>query len=214
MSTSVDQSIKDGGREITRQQANDLIKQRQTQDIKNEGELMNERMKYGANLTYNPIEKTVGPDGKETIGLRKEFQLEGPEGYLQAERQRLTGEQAGAADTLQQQIAQQQAQSRANLATRGGLKGANPALLQRYSMQDAMKGMQTQGRDFQSMKSELESKGQALGQDIKAKNLANLMGEVKRVEDYNLDKYKGIQEQLAAKDIAAAYRSGAQPRGK
>jgi hypothetical protein len=81
-------------------------------------------------------------------------------------------------------------------------------------MQDAMKGMQTQGRDFQSMKSELESKGQALGQDIKAKNLANLMGEVKRVEDYNLDKYKGIQEQLAAKDIAAAYRSGAQPRGK
>jgi hypothetical protein len=210
MGTSTTQSSRDlvTGRPLTDQEAQDLVQKRQLEQIKKEGQQMDERMKYGTQLTYNPIEKTVGPDGKETIGLRKEFQLEGPEAYLQAERQRISGEQAGAADTLQQQIAQQQAQSRANLSTRSGLKGANPALLQRYSMLDAMKGMQTQGKDFQTMKSELESKGQALSQDIKAKNIAALTGQVKQVEDFNLDKYKSIQEQLAAKDMAAAIRSG------
>jgi hypothetical protein len=210
MGTSTSQSIVDKatGKPISYQQGQDLIQQRQLEQIRKEGQQMDERMKYGVNLTYNPIEKTVGPDGKETIGLRKEFQMEGPEKYLEAERTRLGQEQTGAADTLQQQIAQQQAQARANLSTKGGLKGANPMLLQRYSMMDAMKGMQTQGRDFQSMKSELESKGQALGQDIKAKNLSNLMDEVKRIEDFNLNKYKGLQEQLSAKDMAAAIRSG------
>ena len=208
MSTSTTQSTvdKSTGQQITYQQGQDLIQQRQLDQIKKEGEQMAQRMKYGPNLSYNPIEETVGPDGKKTIGIRKEFQMEGPEQYITSERARLAQEQVNAADALQQQMAQQQAQARANLATRGGLKGANPMLLQRYSMQDALRGMQQQGKEFQSMKSELESKGQALTQDIKAKNLANLMAEVKRVEDYNLDKYKSIQEQLAAKEIAAAYR--------
>ena len=210
MSTSTTQSTRDKatGQPISYQQGQDLIQQRQLEQIRKEGQQMDERMKYGVNLTYNPIEETVGPDGKKTIGIRKEFQMEGPEQYLASERTRLGQEQAGAADTLQKQIAQQQAQSRATLATRGGLKGANPMLLQRYSMRDAMTGKQQQGKEFQSMKSELESKGQALSQDIKAKNLSNLMDEVKRVEDFNLNKYKGLQEQLSAKDMAAAIRSG------
>jgi hypothetical protein len=214
MGTSTSQSTIDKatGQPISYQQGQDLIQQRQLEQIRREAEQMSERMKYGPQLSYQPIEETVGQDGKKTIGLRKEFQMEGPEQYLASERTRLAEEQAGAADTLQKQIAQQQAQSRATLATRGGLKGANPMLLQRYSMRDAMTGRQQQGKEFQSMKSELESKGQALSQDIKAKNLANLMGEVKRVEDYNLDKYKSIQEQLAAKELAAATRGG--PRGK
>jgi hypothetical protein len=208
MGTSTTESTKDlaTGQQITYQQGQDLIQQRQLDKIKKEAEQMAERMKYGPNLTYQPVEETVGPDGKKTIGLRKEFQMEGPEQYIASERARLAEEQAGAADTLQKQMAQQQAQARSNLATRGGLKGANPMLLQRYSMRDALLGKQQQAKDFQTMKSELESKGQALSQDIKAKNLANLMAEVKRIEDYNLDKYKSIQEQLAAKEIAAAYR--------
>ena len=215
MGTSTTQTTRDNatGQQISYQQGQDLIQQRQLEQIKREAEQMAERMKYGPQLTYQPIEETVGPEGKKTIGLRKEFQLEGPEQYIQSERERLAQEQAGAGDILQQQIAQQQAQARAQLSTRGGLKGANPMLLQRYSMKDAMKGMQEQGKQFQTAKSELESKGQALAQDIKARNLANLMGEVKRVEDYNLDKYRSIQEQLAAKDLAAAYK-GSAPRGK
>jgi hypothetical protein len=208
MGTSTTQSTRDKatGEQISYEEGQRRIQQRQLDQIRRESEQMAERMKYGPNLTYQPVEETVGPDGKKTIGLRKEFQMEGPEQYLAAERTRLAEEQAGAADTLQKQMAQQQAQARANLATRGGLKGANPMLLQRYSMRDAMMGGQQQAKDFQTMKSELESRGLALSQDIKAKNLANLMGEVKRIEDYNLDKYKSIQEQLAAKEIAAAYR--------
>ena len=213
MGTSTTQTTTVDGKPVTYDFGQEMIKKRQKEQIAREAELMDERMKYGPKLTYQPIEETVGPDGKKTIGLRKEFQLEGPEQYLAAERTRLGQEQMGAADTLQQQIAQQQAQARANLSTRGGLKGANPMLLNKYSMREAMQGKQDLGRQFQSAKSELESKGQALTQDIKAKNLANIMSETKRVDEFALNKYKDIQEQLAAKDLAAAYRSGAQPKG-
>lgn len=202
------QSTTIDGRPASYEEGQRAIQERQLAQIRRESEQMAERMKYGPQMTYQPIEETVGPDGKKTIGLRKEFQLEGPEAYIQSERERLAQEQVGAGDILQQQITQQQAKQRAALSTRGGLKGANPMLLQKYSMQEALKGMQEQGRQFQTARSELESKGQALAQDIKAKNLASLLAEVKRVEDFNLEKYKSIQEQLAAKDLAAAYRRG------
>ena len=61
-------------------------------------------------LTYNPIQETVGPDGKKTIGLRPEFMLQGPEAYISREKERLGTEQAQALDQLQQSQAQQLAQ--------------------------------------------------------------------------------------------------------
>lgn len=180
--------------------------------IRDEAQQMDERMKYGPQITYNPIEETVGPDGKKTIGLRKEFQLEGPEAYLTAERARLSQEQAQSSDQLKKTQLQQEAQQRSTLASRGGFRGSNPALAGRYSMRDALLGEQKLSAQKAAQNYELESKGQALAQDIKAKNLANLMGETKRLDEFNLDKYKSIQEQMAAKEMAAAYRN--QPRGK
>ncbi len=81
MGTSTTESTKDKatGQQISYQQGQELIKQRQMEQIRRESELMNERMKYGPNLTYQPVEETIGPDGKKTIGLRKEFQMVGPE---------------------------------------------------------------------------------------------------------------------------------------
>jgi len=180
--------------------------------IRDEAQQMEERMKYGPQITYNPIEETVGPDGKKTIGLRKEFQLEGPEAYLTAERARLGQEQAQSLDQLNKARMQQEAQQRASLATRGGFRGTNPALAGRYSMRDALMGQQNLMAQKASQTAELESKGQALAQDIKSRNLANLMGETKRLDEFNLEKYRSIQEQQAAKEMAAAYRN--QPRGK
>jgi len=180
--------------------------------IRDEAQQMEERMKYGPQITYNPIEETVGPDGKKTIGLRKEFQLEGPEAYLTAERARLGQEQAQSLDQLNKARMQQEAQQRASLATKGGSRGTNPALAGRYSMRDALMGQQNLMAQKASQTAELESKGQALAQDIKSRNLANLMGETKRLDEFNLEKYRSIQEQQAAKEMAAAYRN--QPRGK
>lgn len=177
-------------------------RQRLAQEKQRQEQLMNE----GPKLTYNPIEETVGPDGKKTIGLRKEFQLEGPEKFLEAERGRLSQEQAGAADTLQQQIAQQQAQQRAQMASRGGMRGGNQALLSRFSMRDALMGQQQLGRQAATQRGELESKGFQLGQAVKEKNLANLMGSVKDVEAFNLEKWKKQKEVEASKIQAQATR--------
>lgn len=165
-------------------------------------------------LTYNPIEETVGPDGKKTIGLRKEFQLEGPEGYIKSERERLAGEQAGAADTLQQQIQQQQASQRAQMASRGGMRGGNAALLGRFSMRDALMGQQQLGRQAATQRGELEAKGYELGQNIKEKNLGNLLKSVGGVEQFNLDRWKKMKDVEASKAEADATRAAGGSGGK
>ena len=172
----------------------------QNQQIEQERQKQELAKTAGPELTYNPI--TKGPDGK--IGLREEFQLEGPEKFLEAERGRLSTEQAGAADTLQQQIAQQQAQQRAQMASRGGMRGGNQALLSRFSMRDALMGQQQLGRQAATQRGELESKGYQLGQAVKEKNLANLMGSVKDVEAFNLEKWKKQKEVEASKAQAQA----------
>lgn len=192
------------------QQQIDLQNQQLAQEKQKQEQLKN----AGPELTYNPIEETVGPDGKKTIGLRKEFQLEGPEKFLEAERGRLSTEQAGAADTLQQQIAQQQAQQRAQMASRGGMRGGNQALLSRFSMRDALMGQQQLGRQAATQRGELESKGYQLGQAVKEKNLANLMGSVKDVEAFNLDKWKKMKEVEATKATAEATRQSGGGGGK
>ena len=176
-------------------------RQRLEQERQRQQQLMNE----GPKLTYDPI--TKGPDGK--IGLREEFQLEGPEKFLEAERGRLSQEQAGAADTLQQQIAQQQAQQRAQMASRGGMRGGNQALLARFSMRDALMGQQQLGRQAATQRGELESKGYSLGQAVKEKNLQNLMGTVKDVEQFNLEKWKKQKEVEASKIQAQATKDAA-----
>lgn len=180
------------------------------QRLEQERQRQEQLMREGPQLTYNPI--TQGPDGK--IGLREEFQLEGPEKFLEAERGRLAQEQAGAADTLQQQIAQQQAQQRAQMAARGGMRGGNQALLSRFSMRDALMGQQQLGRQAATQRGELESKGFTLGQSIKEKNLANLMGAVKDVESFNLEKWKKQKEVEASKAQAEATKAAGGGGGK
>lgn len=181
-------------------------RQRLEQEKQRQQQLMNE----GPKLTYNPLE--TGPDGK--VRLRSEFQLEGPEKFVEAERGRLAQEQAGAADTLQQQIAQQQAQQRASMASRGGMRGGNQALLSRFSMRDALMGQQQLGRQAAQQRGELESKGYSLGQSIREKNLQNLMGSVKDVEQFNLEKWKKQKEVEASKATADATRAAGGGGGK
>jgi hypothetical protein len=181
-------------------------KQRLEQEKQRQQQLMNE----GPKLTYDPI--TKGPDGK--IALREEFQLEGPEKFVEAERGRLAQEQAGAADTLQQQIAQQQAQQRAQMASRGGMRGGNQALMSRFSMRDALMGQQQLGRQAAQQRGELESKGYSLGQAIREKNLQNLMGSVKDVEQFNLEKWRKQKDVEASKVQADATRAAGGGGGK
>jgi len=162
-------------------------------------------------LTYNPIQETVGPDGKKTYSLIDELKIKGPEEYLAKERERMGLEQAGNLDLLNRNMATQEAQQRANLATRGGLKGANPNLLSRFSMRDAMLGQQgLMGKSAQQA-AELESGGAKMAQDIQAKNVGLLGGAMKDIETFNLEKYKQQKAVEAAKIQAQATRDAGKP---
>ena len=157
-------------------------------------------------LTYNPIEETVGPDGKKTIGLRKEFMLQGPEAYISREKERLGVEQGQQLDALQQAQAQQMAQQRASMASRGGLRGANPMLLSRYSMRDALAGQQGLLAQKAKQAAELESGGEKLRMATGEKNLENLIKGVSGVEQFNLERWKKMKDVEASKTQAEATR--------
>lgn len=184
--------------------------EQERQRLEQEKQRQQQLMSEGPKLTYDPL--VTGPDGK--IALRSEFQLEGPEKFIESERGRLAQEQAGAEDALQQQIAQQQAQQRAQMASRGGVRGGNQALLSRFSMRDALMGKQQLGRQAAQQRGELESKGYSLGQAIKEKNLQNLMGSVKDVEQFNLEKWKKQKDVEASKTQADATRAAGGGGGK
>ena len=157
-------------------------------------------------LTYNPIQETVGPDGKKTIGLRPEFMLQGPEAYISREKERLGTEQAQALDQLQQSQAQQLAQQRASMASRGGLRGANPMLLSRYSMRDALAGQQGLLAQKAKQAAELESGGEKLRMATGEKNLENLLKGVAGVEQFNLERWKKMKDVEASKTQTEAPR--------
>jgi len=164
------------------------------------------KMKEGPQLKYNPLEETVGPEGKKTVALRKELQLEGPEKFVQSERQRLAEQQRLGVSDLQGQIAQQQAQQQGRLA-QYGLKGGNRALMGRYSMRDALMARQGLGRQFQTQSGELEAKGMQLGRETQAKNIEALGRAIGGVEQFELEKWKKQKDVEASKASADATRA-------
>jgi len=164
-------------------------------------------------LKYNPIEETVGPDGKKTISLRKELMMEGPEKFVQSERERLRKQQMLGKSDLDQQIAQQQAQQQGRLA-QYGLKGGNRALMGRYSMRDALMAQQGLGRQQQQQAGELEARGMQLGRETQASNIAGLGKAIAGVEQYELEKWKKAKDVEASRYTAQATREASKPTGK
>jgi hypothetical protein len=160
-------------------------------------------LESGPKLQYNPIETITGPDGKKTIQLRKELQMAGPEAFVQSERERLRQQQMLGKSDLAQQVAQQQAQQQGRLA-QYGMKGANRALMGRYSMRDALMAQQGLGRQFQQQTGELEAKGMQLGRETQAANIAALGKGIQGVEQFELDKWKKQKEVEAARISAEA----------
>ena len=180
--------------------------QKMLADIEREKAAKFEReLAAGPQLKYNPLEDIEGPGGTKSFQLRKELQLEGPEKFVQSERERLGQQQALSLDDLQKQRSQIEAQQ-AGALSRFGLRGGNRALMNRYSMRDALMARQGLGRQFQTQAGELEAKGYSLGQAIKEKNLQNTMSAIKDVEQFNLEKWKKQKEVEASKAQADAQR--------
>jgi hypothetical protein len=160
-------------------------------------------------LTYNPIEETVGPDGKKTIALRKELQLTGPEAFIERERQRFEMEKAGGLDQLRQEQAQREAQQRAMMMTRGGLKGgASP--LARYSMRDALAARQGLLGQQAKMGAEFESAAEKMRKATEERNINELGRAIEGVEKFNLERWKKMKDVEASATQAQATREAGQ----
>lgn len=157
-------------------------------------------------LKYSPIEETVGPDGKKTIGIRKEFQLTGPEQYITRERERLGLETAAGLDQLRQEQAMREAQQRSMMATRGGLKGGMSPLT-RYSMRDALAARQGLLGSQAKQAAEFESGAEKLRKGTEEANLKTLLESVKGVNEFELEKWKKQKELEASKYSAEATRA-------
>lgn len=157
-------------------------------------------------LTYNPIEETVGPDGKKTIGLRKEFQLTGPEEFIGKERERLGLEKAAGLDQLRQEQAMREAQQRAQMTSRGGMRGGMSPL-GRYSMRDALAARQGLLGQQAKQAAEFESGAEKLRKATEEKNLENLIKGVSGVETFNLERWKKMKDVEASKAQAEATRA-------
>ncbi|NBV51621.1 hypothetical protein EBR78_10455 [bacterium] len=185
-----------------------LKKQLELLQQQNEAERRKQELAKSAmpELTYNPIEETVGPDGKKTIGLRKEFQLGGPEDYIAKERERLGLEKAMGLDQLRQEQAQKEAQQRAMMATRGGLRGGASALT-KYSMRDALAARQGLLGSQARQASEFESNAEKMRKATEEKNLENLLKGVSGVEQFNLERWKKMKDVEASKNQAEATRA-------
>lgn len=196
--------------EIEAQQMAAAMQEAQLREAQAKAARFEAELKAGPELKYNPLEEIEGPDGKKTVQLRKEFQIEGPEKYIQAERERLQKQQMLGLDDLQRQLAQQQAQQQGRLA-QYGMKGGNRALMGRYSMKDALMARQGLGRQFQQQAGELEAKGMLAGMEAQQKRVGLLGQAVKDVEQFNLDKWKQQKAVEAAQYQAQATREASKP---
>lgn len=197
--------------QMTKEQYNQMMSQNAAQKAKNDEmqralDLQRQEFEAGPKLTYNPIQETIGPDGKKSYSLIDELKIKGPEEYLAKERERMGLESASNLDTLQRAAAQQEAQQRATMASRGGMKGGNAALLGRFSMRDALMNRQNLMSTGAKNAAELESRGAQMASEAQAKNVGLLGGAMKDIESFNLEKYKQQMAVKAAKEQAQATR--------
>lgn len=153
-------------------------------------------------LTYNPIRKNSQTGG---ISLRPELQLTGPEQYIARERERLEMEKAGGLDQLRQEQAQKEAQQRAMMMTRGGLKGgASP--LARYSMRDALAARQGLLGQQAKVGAEFESGAEKMRKATEERNINELARAIQGVETFNLERWKKMKDVEASAKQAEATR--------
>lgn len=157
-------------------------------------------------LTYNPVGKDLRTG---RISLRPELQLTGPEQYIARERERLEMEKAGGLDQLRQEQAQKEAQQRAMMMTRGGLKGgASP--LARYSMRDALAARQGLLGQQAKVGAEFESGAEKMRKATEERNINELARAIQGVETFNLERWKKMKDVEASGKQADATRAAGQ----
>lgn len=178
-----------------------LEKERQAMAEQAAQKELNKWKEEGPGIKYNPIQDI---DGK--ISLRDEFKDKGAADYIARERERLALQDASQLNDFGLSQAQNLAQSRASLASRGGLRGQNAAMLARFNMRDAMLGRQNLGMNSAKQRAELESRGAQLNREADIRNLETLQKAGYYTNAFELDKWRQQKNVEASKNQADATR--------
>jgi hypothetical protein len=160
---------------------------------------------------YSPV-RTNAETGQAE--LRPEFQLSGPENYIQQQLLKQGQEEATARDTAAQSLSQGLAQGRANMAMRGGLRSGAQASLQRQGLKELMASRQGVSRQGALDRANIGLQGEEMGRKTQAYNIENMLKGGQNADQFGMDIWKINKAAEAAEKSANATRAASQASSK
>lgn len=152
------------------------------------------------------------PGETEEFDLRREFKLEGPEKFLEAQQAKIAGEETQGREAANLQAAQGLANLRATMA-RGGIRQGSTGGLQRQSLRDIMLAQQGASGKAAQARLDLGVTGENMRRETNQMNLKNLLAGVEGVNTFEMEKYKQQKAVEAAQKQADATRAAASSGG-
>lgn len=148
------------------------------------------------------------PGETEEFDLRREFKLEVPEKFLEAQGAKIAGEEVQGREAANLQAAQGLANLRASMA-RGGIRQGSTGGLQRQSLRDIMLAQQGASGKAAQARLDLGVTGQNMRRETDQMNLKNLLAGVEGVNNFEMEKYKQQKAVEASQKQADATRAAA-----
>ena len=176
------------------------------------------RSASGPEMQYRPLEETykdaagnVVPQGtpgaKQSIDLRKEFKLSGPESYIESLMMKQKGEEAGQRDDAMLGAAQTNAIARNQKAMRGGVRSGDQRSMDVNLARDLMASRQNIARTGSENRMQISNKGEELKRGTEAYNLENALKGAEYTNKFELEKSKQAASVEAARLSADATRA-------
>lgn len=165
----------------------------------------NSANKAGPQLQYNPL----NDDGS----LKDQYKLGSADSYTSALSAKNKLATTAARDAASQQAATGVAQSKENLAMRGGVGSNNSALLEAAGLKQGLANQQAASSQGAANEANLGVEGAKAQMDINKSNLGTQLTAGQNVNAFNLDKYNQNMAVKAANDQANATQSAANNSG-
>jgi hypothetical protein len=160
----------------------------------------------GPQMQYNPIDEATGM-------LKKQYQMPGGEGYMQALLKKQGLEEAQGQDKAAAQAQGAQANAAAGLGMRGGMNSANRGALARQSMTDSLKAQQGVAAQGAGQRADIGIKGADVEQAATGQNIQGALTGISGINKFNLDKYGQNMAGLSANAAAQATADATKNQG-
>lgn len=180
--------------------------QQSAQALQQQAQAQKAATEEGPTLQYNPL----NDDGT----LKDTFKLPGADKYTDALKTQQAQAGLAARDTASQQAQTGIAQSKENLAMRGGVGANNSALLEAQGLRQGLANQQAASNQSAQNVNDIGVKGASAQMGIDQGNLGTQLTAAQNVNAFNLDKYNQNMAVKAANTQAAATQAAANSGGK